>query len=286
MKNLHNNSIQKGVPLYNFIPDDEAKDRILLSSGVCSAAPYSTDKIQYAQNAYLPLPPWRSPTKEEEYSLFTKEVPRNHSSSIGIIRIPTEILAQFKELKLNQSPNQSEFYSLIEAPQAKNAVRNVENFISSFLVRKDNIRTIIVFNSPGLDFTAYSPQLKRYMGLHVDYLYQQSIFNRENSANRISINLGLEERHLAYVNLTMNNLITILNPPSNCSNDEIVARFFEKFPDYPVVKVKILPGEAYIAPTQNIIHDGIGAKNTPDFHLTICGHISLLGIDNYLNTQP
>ncbi|MGW4249583.1 hypothetical protein, partial [Nocardia sp. NPDC004722] len=33
-------------------------------------------------------------------------------------------------------------------------------------------------------------------------------------------------------------------------------RFMEVFPRYPVTKIAIHPGEAYIAPTENMLHDG------------------------------
>jgi hypothetical protein len=31
--------------------------------------------------------------------------------------------------------------------------------------------------------------------------------------------------------------------------------FMSRFPGYPIVRVRIGPGEAYIAPTDNVIHD-------------------------------
>jgi len=35
--------------------------------------------------------------------------------------------------------------------------------------------------------------------------------------------------------------------------------FMSTFPNYPVVRVRLRPGEAYIAPTENILHDGSSA---------------------------
>ncbi len=47
----------------------------------------------------------------------------------------------------------------------------------------------------------------------------------------------------------------------------------KRYPDYPVIKVRVAPGEAYIAPTENMIHDGstVG-KQYPDIHLTLFGY--------------
>ena len=50
--------------------------------------------------------------------------------------------------------------------------------------------------------------------------------------------------------------------------------FMQRYPDYPVIKVRVAPGEAYIAPTENMIHDASTvAKRVPDLHLTFLGHI-------------
>lgn len=42
------------------------------------------------------------------------------------------------------------------------------------------------------------------------------------------------------------------------------------YPDYPVIKLRIAPGEAYIAPTGQIIHDGTSmGKQYPDVTLHV-----------------
>jgi hypothetical protein len=49
-------------------------------------------------------------------------------------------------------------------------------------------------------------------------------------------------------------------------------RFMKKFPDYPVVRLRIDPGEAYILPTDNLIHDAsTEEKQFPDITLTFLG---------------
>ena len=47
------------------------------------------------------------------------------------------------------------------------------------------------------------------------------------------------------MNLEMHQLMEILDAPRDLSPDDLVRSFFEKYPDYPVVKVKLRPGEAY-----------------------------------------
>ena len=55
----------------------------------------------------------------------------------------------------------------------------------------------------------------------------------------------------------------------------IVDTFFKEFSSYPVIRIKLNPGEAYIAPTDNIIHDGSSlGQLRHDMNLTIRGLIS------------
>ena len=52
----------------------------------------------------------------------------------------------------------------------------------------------------------------------------------------------------------------------------LVLNFMRCFPDYPVIRLRIAPNEAYIAPTENIIHDGSTlGKMYFDICLTIRG---------------
>lgn len=52
-------------------------------------------------------------------------------------------------------------------------------------------------------------------------------------------------------------------------------RFMRACPDYPVVRLQIEPGEAYILPTDNLMHDASTADNSfPDITVTYLGYFS------------
>ena len=52
--------------------------------------------------------------------------------------------------------------------------------------------------------------------------------------------------------------------------------FLSNYPDYPVIKIRVSPGEAYIAPTENMIHDGCTInKQFFDVIMTIRGNFNL-----------
>jgi hypothetical protein len=81
---------------------------------------------------------------------------------------------------------------------------------------------------------------------------------------------------LLYINLSMRRIIEILSEAGASLETEnptkIVRMFMARFPDYPVISVAVAPGEGYIAPTENVIHDGTTAGTTkPDVTLTLLG---------------
>jgi hypothetical protein len=46
--------------------------------------------------------------------------------------------------------------------------------------------------------------------------------------------------------------------------------FLDAYPRYPVARIRIGPGQAYIAPVQNIIHDGYTRQKTcTDYNLQL-----------------
>jgi hypothetical protein len=52
--------------------------------------------------------------------------------------------------------------------------------------------------------------------------------------------------------------------------------FMRSFPGYPVLRVRIRPREAYIAPTDNLIHDGSSVgKNYPDIAVHLLGYFGV-----------
>jgi len=111
----------------------------------------------------------------------------------------------------------------------------------------------------------------KHVGLHVDSWDRLEIKDRHRAYNRLSINLGEEARYFMFVPLCLHSL--------DCNKYEIknatdFGRFFIKDKNPVVVRVKISPGEYYIAPTENCIHDGssLGIKSL-DITLSLRGKI-------------
>jgi hypothetical protein len=99
-----------------------------------------------------------------------------------------------------------------------------------------------------------------HVGLHVDSWFDTPLSLREHSQNRICVNAGRSPRHFLFINLGLARMNAILNGTDLSQmayyGSDLGHEFMAAFPGYPVVRLTIQPGEAYIAPTENIIHDG------------------------------
>ena len=134
-----------------------------------------------------------------------------------------------------------------------------------------------VATAPGSPSTTYSTDLGAYIGLHFDNFDQTPIGQREVSRVAVGINFGDEDRYLIFINLTALQIFDLLRLASrgeDCAQHrsllKIAYEFMSAYPDYPVARLALKPGEGYLAPTQNMIHDGYTLpKSQPDINLLI-----------------
>jgi hypothetical protein len=136
-----------------------------------------------------------------------------------------------------------------------------------FVVKAPGLATVTVDDADG----------DRLIGLHLDNWSRRSLEDRASAPNRISVNLGSDARRLLFVNLRLSAIVARLAAAGefidkNAGPTEIGRRFMVRFPTYPVIAIEIAPGHAYIAPTEDIIHD---ASTEQMIHQDIC--LTLLG---------
>jgi len=116
------------------------------------------------------------------------------------------------------------------------------------------------------------------VGLHIDHWDGLPLRHRYRARNRICINLSREPRYSLFFNLPMMEMFRSagLRDPDDIYSDfrglYLGQRFMTICPDYPVVRLRIDPGEAYVLPTDNLIHDASTTGNRfTDITLTYLG---------------
>jgi hypothetical protein len=130
---------------------------------------------------------------------------------------------------------------------------------TGFVVREDHFETVTVNSSTGLR-----------VGLHVDNWSGLEQGHRDKAPIRICANFGWSDRFLLFVDTPLDFLLNERieeflpwqatlgpNEANRITRPTLLAReFLKAFPRYPIFRLRIKPGEAYLAPTENIIHDG------------------------------
>ncbi len=117
----------------------------------------------------------------------------------------------------------------------------------------------VVVHGPGQLSTAFNYDAGVFMGLHIDNHQRLPLDERDRANTLCAANVGFGERYLHFVNLPASGLLAMLaergiSAPNTA--EALKDAFLARFPDYPVIRLTLLPGHAYLCNTQNTIHDG------------------------------
>lgn len=279
--------LKEGIKL---ILKENDQSRLTISHGTWRVNDSINNSKSYYHNAIIPKEPWRKITNIE-YSILT-EVDENtqitEGDFISVIKIPDEILEPF---------------SVVKNAIREGLTRDYVNYLilndTSCLLGKEQIlkyverygshlgKAYIGTNPPNLLSVTYDPQDKeeKLIGLHIDNWYRNDLQERHLSPRRICINLGVEDRYLQFINLPVKTLFEILENENSDDHRRFSISsllghaFMEHFPEYPVVRLKVSPNEAYIASTDNIIHDG-STQNSSMLDIAIHMHGNFFPFEN------
>ncbi len=110
-----------------------------------------------------------------------------------------------------------------------------------------------------------------FVGLHLDSWDCLPLDRRHDAQNRICVNLGRHPRALQFVPLPiaevsrrLRAMETRIDGDPVSARPAIVERYLHRCQDQPVLRVRLAPGQAYIAPTENLVHDGCLLKDGQD----------------------
>ena len=140
---------------------------------------------------------------------------------------------------------------------------------------------MIAIHPRGKDTVTTDPHTRQFIGLHVDSWDRLPIADRRNASNRICVNVGHSPRYFLFVNRSLAAIESALGfdqlNVTGANPTEIARSFLCRFPNYPVLRIQVDPDEAYIAPTENIIHDGSSSESTGcTGHVTLRGSIDVI----------
>lgn len=248
-------------------------DRTSLSNGTICLQQPEGHKAEYIQGAFLPRPPWRKPTDWERKRLW-QDTGVTNVDFVGVAAIPEELLAALRKAV---SETDKDALRQLEPRRIREFIGPLVEYLSDrFAYKSEPINHGIHVHLPGRETVTIDSSNRKFLGLHLDSWDRYPLEVRSRSLNRICVNLGAEPRHFLFLNMSLMNMSRLLAQEAqgtpNSASEPVGPAFMARFPGYPIVKVRIAPGEAYIAPTDNVIHDAstVGSKS-PSITLTLRG---------------
>lgn len=242
------------------------------------AVPSETmDLVGFKPRSWVPRQGWRAPTAAEvaEFSC----PPASQSSVVTIVRPPADAIAPLMDAGRQAISNRKQMPSgpgPLAGPEFDKALAKLTELYGRGAAPPQQLG--ICINPPGLLTVTQDLTDGRRIGLHVDSWSGAQPELRQHVENRLCVNIGTEPRYLIIMPLTLRQVVTRLRAarvPVEAPPPEIVHRFWLQFPEQPLVAVRIDPGEAYIAPTEDVIHDGTSMWMTGwDASFTLLGHLT------------
>lgn len=261
----------------------ELASRIRLSAGT---RPADDPAMGYADGAFLPERPWRPASAAELRLLGMRDGGEawRTSTDIAVIRIPDELTSPFvdmlEERGLREAADPKTYQTIATHPRWKENLAVMGKYLGQMC---DEELAWIYFRIAEPDrFTLTKDEFgrdgKKLAGLHVDSWDGLPLRHRGWSRNRLCINLGRQPRYSLLINLPLMEMFRSigLRDPEDIYEDYrglfMGQKFMRHWPDYPVMRLRVDPGEAYIVPTDNMVHDASTEGNRyPDITLTYLG---------------
>lgn len=211
--------------------------------------------INCKEDTFVPNPPWRQPNSSE-WKILTENASKTpYHDKVSVVDLPNSLIETIKETAINQAVNFKEYNCIVRSDKFIKAKELIIEWSKKFLINETTpqIVNIGAFKS-GLETITYNYNRNFYIGLHLDSWDKLKIENLKTASNRICINLGKEKRSFLFLNLPV---YDVLSSAKHSINPHYAIKdFLRNNPTYPIIKIDLYPFQGYIAPTENIIHDG------------------------------
>jgi hypothetical protein len=256
-----------GVRVVWLDEQSETAGRLFLSSGTQLAAQQPRLGEFYEVGARVPAGPWAP-------ALGGALVRENwiKGSSIGLAQMAETavrpIMGALAEARVDRPEVRRDLVGLIDGV--------VEYLCRRFGIEEQPTIHGLSYHQPNLPTTTVNHKSGKFLGLHLDSWDQLPFALRHKARVRLSVNLGQSSRYLLFLGLTAAAVhgacVQAGLLVEDCQPTPIGRSFMARWPECPIVRLEVPPGYAYVAPTDNVYHDGssIGTE-IAGWHLTVRG---------------
>jgi hypothetical protein len=223
-------------------------DRIMLNSGT---EPFSRD--DYVTRAFVARQDWRPMSADEWAAMQATDPQSDPTESIYLWKIPKDIDRYFDGFRrsIAKYNDESLITNLAGHPDYLRGRQKMADLIKR-CGGGGELRVLGHYSRPpGL----ISCSIRRdglFVGLHLDSWFSKPLDARTDGLpNRLCINLGPETRYFNVMNLSVRAMLQDKRVKAVPDPIDFVADYLEANPNYPVLRLAVQPGEAYIAPQRS-----------------------------------
>jgi hypothetical protein len=231
---------------------------------------------------HVACPPWRDLSAREHDVLRNPTAPAS-PSKLYVFDFPPRLCSLFWERYIER---------VVSAGSDSARKATLEEFRQALLeafgqvpgLKVCAVRTFdVMFAAPGSPSTAFDPRSRMFVGLHLDDHENLGFEDRGRGFQLLSINLGQAERYFQFINHDAASLLRLVGglpalPAEARSAASLVQCVFRMFPDCPVLRLTLRPGQGYLAVTQDLIHDGAtNDRGRPDVSCLLAGRFDVRG---------
>lgn len=253
-----------GTPLRIYATSDfSIGGKIERSSGTRPVNLEEIDYFRYEKQARVPQKPWMSLTDAEKEQLLTDAQGIESSLTICLMKASGTLLHLAESICRQRANNHRGVPSNSDTSQDH---ADCTTELRKLCTIGGELAFLgLQIDQPGLETVTLSDDTSRLPGLHVDSWDNADIQSRTNARNRLSINVGSTPRYFLFIPLSLQDIASFVKAitgkliRTRGDQTPLGREFMQLNPMIPVVRCRIDPGELYIAPTENIVHDGSSA---------------------------
>ena len=232
------------------------RERLSVASVAGSSVVLADPGPRYEAAAIVPDGQWRALT-DEEFDDLVAPPGADHRlfATIGLMRSDPSFTARLEHLadlqarhatdgSLRRSPSDIRA-GLLDAVSDTAELRPVGPMLAV-------ARSIM---PGGLNTTTIGQSGER-TGMHVDSWDGLDLDARRQASNRLALNLGDASRYLLFVPRQIVSMANLLAARRRETGLDLVQAYFSSGCDDRIYRLEVRPGEYYVAPTENLLHDG------------------------------
>ena len=205
-------------------------------------------------------PPWRALSRSECAWLCRQGVGAP-GSTLALLKVPEALFDSWQVVAGDQGGSFEESaVRVMKHPRYEPVLQQTIDFLrrlTRYSARP--LRAFVAETHPGRASVCWDA--KEFQGLHVDVRDKTPVSECAYSPTRFCLNIGRHSRGFCFLGMSVAAMVQELRSGGveldrGATPQEVADRFMATFDSSPVVRVTLRPGEAYLAPTDNVVHDG------------------------------